>query len=173
MANAKDINEGQVQEDDIAEPGKFSFDTDFNVEDEFRVAPLVPNGRYEGNVTDVRFDAAAHAIVWEVTLIADMDVLLSDNETPVNGTVVYYRNWLPKAGDEDVRTKGGKMTKRQAKINMMQDFQKKMRINMNTPQAITEGVENKEWVGLSVIAIVEIREFEGRFSNQVKELMAS
>jgi hypothetical protein len=98
---------------------------------------------------------------------------MSDNETPVNGNVVFYKNWFPKAGDESIRTKTGKMTKRQAKINMIQDFQKKMRINMNSPEAIMEGVSNAEWIGLEVIAVVEVREYEGRLSNQVKELKAA
>jgi len=86
---------------------------------------------------------------------------------------MYYRNWLPKAGDENIRTKTGKMTKRQAKINMMQDFQKKMRIDMNTPEAIMDGVSNQEWVGIAVIATVEVREWEGRLSNQIKEMVAA
>jgi hypothetical protein len=84
-----------------------------------------------------------------------------------------YKNWFPKAGDESIRTKTGKMTKRQAKINMIQEFQKKMRINMNTPNAILDGVQNAEWIGLEVIAVVEIREWEGRTSNQIKEMFAA
>jgi hypothetical protein len=163
----------EVHEEDIQEVGDFKFDTQFNLEEEFKVSPLVPNGSYEGNITDVHFDVDANAIVWEVTLIADMDVFMSDNETPVNGNVLYYRNWLPKAGDESTRTKNGKMTKRQAKINMMTEFQKKMRIDMNTPQAILDGVNNREWVGIPVIATVEVREYEQRLSNQIKDMVAA
>jgi hypothetical protein len=150
----------------------FKFDTDFDVEDEFKVPPLVPAGRYEGYVTGVHFDAGDQALVWDVTLKAD-DVMMSDNETPVSGNVMVYKNWFPKAGDESVRTKTGKMTKRQAKINMIQEFQKKMRINMNTPDAILNGVQNAEWIGLEVIVVVEIREWEGRTSNQIKEMFAA
>jgi hypothetical protein len=91
---------------------------------------------------------------------------------PVNGNVMFYKNWFPKAGDEETRTKTGKMTKRQAKINMISDFQKKMRIDMNTPQAIVDAVTNAEWIGLEVIALIEVREWEGRLSNQIKELVA-
>ena len=106
---AKEVDERTaIQEEDIAEAGSFTFDTDFNVEDEFKAAPLVPSGKYEGNVTGVKFDPTAMALVWEVTLIADNDVMMSDNETPVTGNVMYYRNWLPKAGDENIRTKTGR-----------------------------------------------------------------
>ena len=159
-------------EDDL-EHAPFAFDTDFNVEDEFKTPPLIPNGKYEGNVTEVKFDPASSSLVWQVVLIADSDTLMSDNETPVNGSLVFYRNWLPKSGDENIRTKNGKSTKRQAKINMLQEFQKKMRINMNTPDAIVDGVGNGEWIGLNVVVLVEVREWEGRLSNQVKDMSAS
>lgn len=149
-----------------------AFETDFNVDDEYKMPPLVPAGRYEGYVTNVHFDAADNALVWDITLRADSDVLMSDNEMPVNGNVMFYKNWFPKAGDEETRTKTGKMTKRQAKINMISDFQKKMRIDMNTPQAIVDAVTNAEWIGLEVIALIEVREWEGRLSNQIKELVA-
>lgn len=172
MSIEKDEREA-IQNEDIAEPAEFKFDTEFNVDEEFKPAPLIPNGRYEGNVTNVKFDPSSFALVWEITLIADSDVAMSDGETPVNGNVVYYRNWLPKAGDESIRTKTGKMTKRQAKINMLKEFSKNMQISMNTPQEIMDGVNNQEWVGLSVLVTVEIREWEGRFSNNVKDIAAA
>jgi len=174
-ANEKTIEERESTQEESSEDTTadgFKFDTDFDVEDEFKVPPLVPAGRYEGYVTGVRFDAGDQALVWDVTLKAD-DVMMSDNETPVSGNVMTYKNWFPKAGDESIRTKTGKMTKRQAKINMIQEFQKKMRINMNTPDAILDGVQNAEWIGLEVIVVVEIREWEGRTSNQIKEMFAA
>lgn len=171
----KEVDErAAIQEEDSVESdASFIFDSDFSVEDEFKVAPLVPNGKYEGHVTSVKPDAANCALVWEVTLMAGEDVLMSDNETPVNGNVLHYTNWFPKAGDENVRTKTGKMTKRQAKINMLHDFQRKMRINMNTPDDIYNAINNAEWIGFQVIATVEIREWEGRLSNQIKEMCAA
>jgi hypothetical protein len=167
-----DVNVNSIQEDDIAEPADFKFDTEFNVDEEFKPTPLIPSGRYEGNVTKVHFDPASFALVWEVTLCTEDDMLMSDGETPVNGNVVFYRNWLPKAGDESTRTKTGKMTKRQAKINMLREFSKNMKISMNTPQEIMDGVNNCEWIGISVMVTVEIREWEGRFSNNVKDITA-
>jgi hypothetical protein len=162
-----------IQNEDTPAEDGFKFDTDFDVEDEYKVPPLVPAGIYEGYITNVHFDAGDQTLVWDVTLKADSDVLMSDNEMPVNGNIMYYKNWFPKAGDENVRTKTGKMSKRQAKINMIQDFQKKMRISMNTPEAIMNGVGNAEWIGLEVLVTVEIREYEGRLSNQIKEMKAA
>lgn len=159
--------------EESAADGGTPFATDFNVENEYKPTPLVPNGRYNGFVTNVHFEPADSTLVWDITLTADSDVLMSDNDSPVNGVVMQYKNWFPKAGDEVTRTKTGKMTKRQAKINMISDFQKKMGINMNTPEAIMAGVNNAEWVGIEVIAVIEIREYEGRLSNQIKEMFAA
>lgn len=164
----------EVQEELAAptEPGDVKFETDFNVEDEYKIPPLVPGGRYEGFTTNVTFSAADNAIVWDVTLHADDDVMMSDNETPVDGVVLLYKNWFPKKGDDLVRTKTGKMTKRQAKINMIQEFSKKMKIDMSEPEKIREALMNAEWIGLSVIAAVEIREYQTRLSNQITEMVA-
>ena len=166
-----------VEEKDSVEEGLddggFQFDTSFDIDEEYKSAPLVPAGTYDGFVTNVQFDAAANALVWDVTLRADSDVLMSDNEMPVNGNVMYYRNWFPKAGDETARTKTGKMTKRQAKINMISDFSKAMGISMNSPQAIIDAVGNAEWIGLEVLCVVEVREYNGRLSNQIKEMRAA
>jgi hypothetical protein len=34
-------------------------------------------------------------------------------------------------------------------------------------------VSNQEWVGIAVIATVEVREWEGRLSNQIKDMIAA
>jgi hypothetical protein len=151
----------------------FKFDTTFNADEEYKVPPLIPVGTYEGYVTKVEFLAADNALAWDVTLKAEPDVMMSDNTTPVNGVTTSYKNWFPKAGDENKMTGSNKMTKRQAKINMIKDFQDKMKINMNTPEDIIEGVTNAEWVGLEVLVTIEIREYQGRFSNQIKSMVAA
>jgi hypothetical protein len=156
-----------------AEPGDIKFETDFNVDDEYKIPPLVPGGRYGGFTTNVTFSAADNAIVWDVTLHAEEDIMMSDNETPVDGVVLQYKNWFPKKGDENLRTKTGKMTKRQAKINMIQEFSKKMKINMSEPELIKEALMNAEWIGISVIVAVEIREYQTRLSNQISEMVAN
>jgi len=166
-------NEDEPEVDGNVEAGGFKFDTDFNVEEEFKEPPLIPAGAYEGYVTNVVFDNEACALVWDVSLRADSDILMSDGETPVDGNVLKYKNWFPKEGDELERTKNGKMTKRQSKINMINDFQKKMKINMNTAKNITEAVQNAEWIGIEVVVQVEVREWEKRLSNQIKNMVAS
>jgi hypothetical protein len=170
----KEVEEREAiqNEDTEGADSEFSFETDFNAAEEYKVPPLVPNGSYEGYVTDVRPKPEEQSLEWQITLRADSDVLMSDNETPVNGNVLYYKNWFPRKGDEDIRTKTGKMSKRQAKINMMQDFQKKMRVNINTPADIMEGLQTAAWIGLEVVVTVEIREYEGRLSNQIRDIAA-
>lgn len=172
-AETKVVEERDSVEEEGISDGGFQFDTSFDVEEEYKTSPLVPAGTYEGFTTNVQFLTADNALAWDVTLKADNDVLMSDNEMPVNGNVMVYKNWFPKSGDETTRTKTGKMTKRQAKINMISDFSKKMRINMNSPEAIIDAVSNAEWIGLEVIVVVEVREYEGRLSNQIKEMKAA
>ena len=170
-----EVTETEVPEEECTpmEDNGFQFDSDFDVDEEYKVAPLIPSGTYEGFISSVSFDPSDQTLNWTVTIHADNDVFMSDNETPVNGCTMVYKNYFPKAGDEDVRTKTGKMTKRQAKINMISDFQKKMGIDMNTPKKIVDGVSNSEWIGLEVVAVVEVREYQGRLSNQIKEIKAA
>jgi hypothetical protein len=169
------VTEQEEVDDSMAanSEGGFKFDTDFNIEQEFKVAPLIPTGQYGGHIIGVKFDAADMALVWDVSLIADPDEFMTDNETPVSGNVIQYKNYFPKAGDELVRTKSGKQTKRQAKINMIADFQKKMKVDMNTAKAIEDGVQNAEWIGIQVIVSISIREWEGRFNNQIVDIAAA
>lgn len=148
-----------------------NLDMNFNLEEDFVADPLIPNGSYRGNVTNVSYDADKMAIVWEVTL-ADNGGVMNDGETPVDGAKQWYRNWLPKPGDENTPTPSGKTNKRQAKINMLAQFAKEMGVNMNTPQDIIEGITNAEWIGKEVIATIGIKEFEGKFSNEITRMKA-
>lgn len=150
----------------------FKFDTDFDAEGEYKIPPIIPSAKYRANVTGVRFDKEKMALVWDLVIIADDFVVMSDGETPVNGVTIQNFNWFPKAGDENEKTKSGKMSKRQAKINMISDFQKKMRINMNSPKAIVDAVQNAEWIGIPVIIDVAARVYEGRISNQISSMVA-
>jgi len=150
----------------------FKFDTDFNAEEEYKIPPIIPPAKYRANVTNVKFDKEKMALVWDLVVVADDYVVMSDGETPVNGVAIQYFNWFPKEGDENERTKSGKMSKRQAKINMISDFQKKMRINMNSPKAIIDAVQNAEWIGLGVIIDVVARVWESRISNQINSMVA-
>jgi hypothetical protein len=98
---------------------------------------------------------------------------MNDGETPVDGAVVFGRNYLPKPGDEDIMTPSGKSSKRVAKINMLKEFAEKMEVAMNTPAEIMEGINDALWVGKEVIITLEIREWQGKFSNDIKKVVAA
>lgn len=143
----------------------------FDVEEEFKPEPLVPQGTYHGHVTAVSYDPDQNAVVWQVTL-ADNSGVKSDGETPIDGSILYFRNFLPREGDENELTRDGRMTKRQAKINMLHRFCDAMGIDMSTPAKIAEAIRNAEWVGLQVDVQVGIREYEGTVSNEIRRMTA-
>jgi len=158
--------QGYYPEDDES----FGISEDFNVDDEYRPAPLIPAGVYHGYVTDVQFDAADQTLVWTFTLNGNGGVM-SDGETPIDGSQITYRNWLPKPGDENELTKKGNMTKRQAKINMLHDFAKIMGINLSTPAAIAEGIANASWIGIEKDLKIGVRTYEGRNFNDIERII--
>lgn len=164
----------EAVKDDIIEnygpSDDFGFSADFNIGEEYRPNPLIPPGKcYHANVTGVKFDPADQVMIWNFTLVENGGVL-SDGETPVDGATTTFRNWFPKAGDENEMAKNGRMTKRQAKINMIKDYSEKLEIDMNTPTAIKEALMNHTWLGMAVNLEIEIRQYEGRFSNNVKSV---
>ena len=142
---------------------------DFNLEDEYKPAPLVPQGNYQGNVTNVTVDARGHAILWQIALDGNGGYQ-SDGETPIDGQVMFYRAWLPKSGDDSEMIKSGGMTKRQWKINALADFSKAMGINMSTPAVIKEAIENSDWIGIRVTMAVTFDEYQGVVRNQVNKM---
>lgn len=157
-------------EDENAEG--FNFDSDFSVDSEYKAEPLVPQGTYNGNVTNVAFNGEKQSINWKIAL-AGNDGFMSDGETPIDGAVLVYNNWLPKAGDENEMTSNGRMTKRQSKINMLKRFADGLGVDMNSPRAIAEHIQNGDWIGLEVTVKVVITEYEGQVRNEVKQVTAA
>lgn len=157
---------------DEALAGGMPVDTDFDLEEEYKPEPLVPNGNYRGNVVGVSFEPANHAIAWKITL-ADNGGVMSDGETAIDGWSGYNRNWLPKPGDENEMAKDGRQTKRQSKINMTKRFAEDMKINMNTPKIIAESIQNQDWVGLPVIVSLGLNEYQGVTRNQINKMVAA
>jgi hypothetical protein len=153
----------------MQEPSELQFDTDFNLEDEYKPAPLCPQGVYRGHTTRVTFDPEGQCIIWNVTLQGNPGTM-SDGETPIDGQVFYYRNWLPKSGDENIMTASGRQTKRQAKINMMSEFASKMRIDMKTKEQIVTALSEGLWLGIPVLAKLTIGEYQGRSRNEVSDM---
>lgn len=153
------------------EEGSFTPDTDFDLEDEYKPEPLVAGGNYRGNVIGVALELEQNAIAWKVCL-ADNGGIMSDGETPVDGSHHYYRNWLPKPGDESEPTSDGRSNKRQSKINMMKRFADGMKVNMNKPKIIAESILNQDWIGIPVIATLSINEYMGVTRNQIDKMVA-
>jgi hypothetical protein len=139
----------------------------FNVEDEYKADPLVPNGTYHGVVTKVSFVPATCSIIWSICL-HDNGGVLSDDETPIDGAYVMYVNSLPRPGDEDLMTPSGKSTKRQWKINALSEFSKILDIDMSTPPVILQALEEGIWIGIEVDVDVAIEEYKGKFNSKVK-----
>lgn len=169
MARKKEVKEEETF--DSPDPGEETFlpDSNFDLEDEYKPEPLLPSGNYRGNVIGVVFDAERNAIVWKVALDENGGVM-SDGETPIDGSHHYYRNWLPKPGDEKEPTKDGRSNKRQSKINMMKQFADGMKINMNSPTIIAESIANQDWVGLQVFTSISISEYMGVTRNQIDKM---
>lgn len=147
-------------------------DLDFNVKDEYRPDPLIPNGSYRANVVKVTFDPKQSAIVWTGTIV-DSGALMSDGETEVDGVQIQWRNWLPKPGDELELAKDGKKTKRQSKVNMLEDYCRRLEIDMSTPLIIAQSIVEQTWLGLQVLIDVITSEWEGRIRNEVRRVSAS
>lgn len=144
----------------------------FDVDSEFKPEPLAPNGSYRGAVTSVSFDSEKFCIVWGVVL-QDNGGFASDGETPVDGMKLFYRNWLPKPGDDTEYSKNGRTTKRQSKINMMKKFADGMKIDIGTPQKIAEAIQYQTWVGLEVVCDVQVSEYKGEVRNEINKMVAA
>ena len=143
--------------------------TSFNLENDFHEDPLVPQGNYYASVTGVSLDTEKAAIVWKIVLQGN-GAVMSDGETEVEGATLFFRNWLPRPGDETEMTTTGRTTKFQSKVNQLAKFAKGMGINMNTPEAIQNAVDDAEWIGLDVLASVTISEYQGTTRNDVSHM---
>ncbi len=145
---------------------------DFNVEDEYKPNPLIPQGTYHGVVTKVTYSPAQSCIVWDFCL-HDNGGAMNDGETPIDGAHVFARNWLPKPGDENIMTASGRNTKRQSKINMLKDFENALGIDMSTPQKIAVALTEQQWLGIEADLEVVVDEYMGKFRNNVNKVRKS
>ncbi len=145
---------------------------DFNVDEEYRPDPLIPKGIYHASAISTKFNPAQYCIVWDFCL-HDNGGVMNDGQSPVDGAHVFFRNWLPKPGDESIPTKSGKTNKRQSKINMLKDFQESLCIDMSTPAKIATGIQEQVWVGVEADMEVDAEEYQGRFRNVVGRVKKS
>lgn len=160
-----DFSDSDVDEGDLSS-------LDFDVTDEYKPNPLIPGGTYHGVATSIKFEPSKYCIVWDFCL-HDNGGFMSDGQTPIDGAHVYYRNWLPKPGDENEMTKSGKNNKRQSKINMLMDFQKALDVDMSTPAKIAVALSEQQWIGVEADLVVDVDEYMGRFKNVVNKASAS
>jgi hypothetical protein len=147
-------------------------ESDWNVEDEYKAPPLIPSGWYDANVTEVKLDVEKQAIAFTYTFDGNGGVM-TDGETPIDGAQLTGRIWLPKPGDDKEYTKNGRSTKRQAKINMMQNFGKKTGMSLNIPMEVITAIQNSDWIGNTVKVKVGASEYQGSVFNQVDDVKAA
>jgi hypothetical protein len=145
---------------------------DFDVEDEYKAEPLIPAGTYHAVANKVSYVPAQYCIVWDFCL-HDNGGAMNDGVTPIDGAHVFFRNWLPKPGDESVMTGSGRNNKRQSKINMLKDFQDSLGIDMSTPSKIANALAEQQWIGVESDVDVAIDEYMGRFRNVVNKAKKS
>ena len=149
--------------------------TDFNLENDVKVDPLIPNGTYSGNVIEVQFKQDKACIQWKVVLDGN-GTYMNDGETAVDGATVYFNNWLPKRGDETVMTPSGRSTKFQSKVNQLARFAKGMNLNMNSIEIIKDAIANGEYIGLTVKVAIATSEYpagSGQFKNDTNAMVAA
>jgi hypothetical protein len=147
-------------------------DLDFNVTDEYKAPPLIPKGTYHATATGIKPDFSQYCIIWDWCL-HDNGGVQNDGETPIDGSHVFSRNWLPKPGDKDIPTKKGNSSKHQSKVNMLMDFQESLGINMSTPQIIAESLANQAWIGVEADVDVDVEEYQGKFRNVINKVKKS
>jgi hypothetical protein len=133
--------------------------------------PLIPQGVYFANVVDIVWDEEEHTIEWVFSL-TDNGGVMNDGTTAVDGAIISAKNWLPKEGDENVLTKSGIMTERQAKVKTFFDFLQDMKCPESTEKQITKALTTKTWVGKRAKLTIGFRTYEGRIFNGVKKAIA-
>lgn len=152
-----------------------ALNTDFNLEEDFKVDPLIPNGTYFGSVIEVKRDVEKHNISWKVVLDGNGG-FKSDGETAIDGSHTTFYNYLPKESDRTEKTANGSSTKFQSKVNMLKKFADGMKLNLNTLSIIDEAIANGEYIGLAVSVAIKNEEYptgSGQFSSKASNMVAA
>lgn len=155
--------------------GLDALDTDFDLEGEYKPAPLLPEANYLGVISGAKFNPNNFCVEYQVTLQGNEGRYATDGETEADGMVFTKYLSLPKPGDEIERTSRGTMTKRQAKINMMKEFFDKMNFPVNTMNDIKSALENQDWIGAPIVAKVTAQASKNdatRYFNSVDSMVA-
>lgn len=147
---------------------------EFDAETDGKAMPLFPIGNYRMKVKGVtiaggRKDTLAFQLVAEGN-----DGEMTDGETPIDGSELTYYVWgLPQPGDADRMTKGRvPMTYKEAKVNGLKRFKESSGIDTGSVGAIKEGITSGTWIGEELLVQVEVGEYEGRPTNNIKSVKA-
>lgn len=145
--------------------------TGFNLKNDFKPTPLCPNGTYTGSITDVKFSEDYSTMIFTVTLNGNGG-LMSDNETPVDGSSYDYRLFLPKEGDEDKMTGSGKQTKWQWKVNQLGAFFAKNfpDLDISTFEDMERGIAERSFYGADVSVEIKIEEYNGAVFSKAQSI---
>ena len=143
-------------------------DTNFNLEDDYKPQPLIPKGQYYGHV--IAFSVSGGALVWKVAL-ANNGVYKSDGDTPVDGSHVNYRNWLPKDGDRNEPAASGDGSKFDTKVRMLKEFADGMQVNLDSPAIINQHITDGDLIGLPVIVGIDVGSWKGRARNEINTMI--
>lgn len=143
----------------------------FNVSAEYVPDPLVPDGTYKGIITKVEKQSELGAVKITIQLQGN-EGCCSDGNTPIDGKQSDYTLWLPKKGDELIKSQFSNLTKRQEAIRGIKKFADKMKIKVESEKDIEDAVTNNRWISLPVLAKVKSRTYNGNIYNQVKSIEA-
>ena len=142
----------------------------FNVETEFVADPLVPDGTFKGLITKVELKPENGILEFTVTLEGNEGIYCSDGVTPIDGKISRYALWLPRKGDELLKSKFTALTVRQDRIRAIKKFSNKMNIIIGNDQDILLAIERHEWISIPVLASIKSRPFGGVLYNQIKKM---
>ena len=133
--------------------------------------PIVPDGTYNGIITQVEKQADIGTLRITVQLRGNTGCC-SDGATPIDGKQLDYTLWLPKKGDELVKSQFSNLTKRQEAIRGIKKFADRMLLKIETEKDIEDAVTNNRWISLPVLAKVKSRVYNGNIYNQIKSIEA-
>jgi hypothetical protein len=148
------------------------FETSFDLDTDTIATPVIPQGNYRGAITSVILDTEKQSINFDVVFSGNDGCYYSDGETAVDGSKLIYKIWLPRAEDKDTLTTNGRQTKWQWKVNNLAKVSTSLRLNMKTPAAIAEAINNGDWIGTDIIAAVKLSEWNGELRNEINSLIA-
>ena len=142
----------------------------FNVANEYVADPLLPDGTYKGIVVKVDLLPDIMVVKFTVQFQGNEGLVCTDGITPIDGKESTYTLWLPKKGDECVKSQFSSLTKRQEAIRGIKKFSDAMDISIGTDKDISEAINDQKWLSIPVFAKVKSRAADGNIYNQIKKL---